>query len=102
MAWGEYGPWIHNPAVRHGRQLIGEAVKRRRHHLALSQTTLGQLAGIPQSTISKFENGRPCGLAWWRFANLVSVLGGIDFGPLGDTTIRAIDRDPQARSEHTG
>lgn len=58
------------------------AVKRRRLRLGLSQTRLGLMTGIHQSTISRFENGKRFGLRWWRFAVLVAVLGGLDFGDL--------------------
>jgi transcriptional regulator with XRE-family HTH domain len=82
MAWSDYGEWLKDPDVRNGMELIGAAVKRRRRQKFLSQVRLAQMTGIPQSTISRFENGRRCGLSWVRFARLVGVLGGLDFGPL--------------------
>jgi transcriptional regulator with XRE-family HTH domain len=83
MAWSDYGEWLSDPNVRLGMALIGAAVKRRRKQNFLSQVQLGRLTGIPQSTISRFENGLRCGLSWVRFARLVGVLDGLDFGPLG-------------------
>src|ERR671924_2396535 len=53
MAWSDYGPWLSDPDVRLGMELIGAAVKRRRRQNYLSQTKLGQMTGIPQSTISR-------------------------------------------------
>jgi transcriptional regulator with XRE-family HTH domain len=82
VAWSDYGEWLTDPDVRKGMELIGAAVKRRRRQKFLSQSRLAQMTGIPQSTISRFENGRRCGLSWVRFARLVGVLGGLDFGPL--------------------
>ncbi|HEV8281795.1 MAG TPA: helix-turn-helix transcriptional regulator [Candidatus Limnocylindrales bacterium] len=82
MAWSDYGEWLADPDVRKGMELIGAAVKRRRRQKFLSQARLAQMTGIPQSTISRFENGRRCGLSWVRFARLVGVLGGLDFGSL--------------------
>lgn len=38
------------------------------------------MTGVDQSTISKLENGRRCGVRWARFAVIVAVLGGLDFG----------------------
>jgi transcriptional regulator with XRE-family HTH domain len=83
MAWSDYGEWLSDPDVRLGMALIGAAVKRRRKQNFLSQVQLGRMTGIPQSTLSRFENGRRCGLSWVRFARLVGVLDGLDFGPLG-------------------
>jgi transcriptional regulator with XRE-family HTH domain len=83
MAWSDYGDWLSDPDVRLGMALIGAAVKRRRKQNFLSQVRLGRMTGIPQSTLSRFENGRRCGLSWVRFARLVGVLDGLDFGPLG-------------------
>jgi transcriptional regulator with XRE-family HTH domain len=82
MAWSDYGEWLSDPGVRLGMALIGAAVKRRRKQNYLSQVQLGRMTGIPQSTLSRFENGRRCGLSWVRFARLVGVLEGLDFGPL--------------------
>jgi DNA-binding XRE family transcriptional regulator len=82
MAWSDYGEWLSDPDVRLGTELIGAAVKRRRRQLYISQSELSRKTGISQSTISRFENGRRCGLSWVRFARLVGALGGLDFGPL--------------------
>ena len=83
MAWSDYAAWLSDPDVRLGMALIGAAVRRRRKQNFLSQVQLGRMTGIPQSTLSRFENGRRCGLSWVRFARLVGVLDGLDFGPLG-------------------
>ena len=82
MAWSDYDKWLTDPDVRLGMELIGAAVKRRRRQNFLTQTQLGRMTGIPQSTLSRFENGRRCGLSWVCFARLVGVLQGLDFGPL--------------------
>jgi transcriptional regulator with XRE-family HTH domain len=82
MGWSDYGEWLSDPDVRLGMELIGAAVKRRRRQNFLSQVQLGRMTGIPQSTLSRFENGQRCGLSWVRFARLVGVLEGLDFGPL--------------------
>ena len=79
-------PWIkdttqaRDPVVQHGMDMLGAAVRRQRLRLHLSQTDLSYRTGIHQSTISRFERGRRCGLRWSRFAKLVAVLGGLDFG----------------------
>jgi transcriptional regulator with XRE-family HTH domain len=83
MGWSDYGQWLSDPDVRLGMELIGAAVKRRRKQNFLSQVQLGRMTGIPQSTLSRFENGQRCGLSWVRFARLVGVLQGLDFGLLG-------------------
>lgn len=79
-------PWIkdttqaRDPIVQRGMDMLGAAVKRQRLRLHLSQTDLSYRTGVHQSTISRFERGRRCGLRWSRFAKLVAVLGGLDFG----------------------
>ena len=75
-----------------GLQMLGAAIKRRRLKLGLSQSRLARMTGIHQSTISRFENGKRFGRRWWRFAVLVAVLGGLDFGDL--TGVRAYGRRP--------
>jgi transcriptional regulator with XRE-family HTH domain len=82
MGWSDYGEWLADPDVKLGMELIGAAVKRRRRQKFLTQRQLANKTSIPQSTISRFENGLRCGLSWIRFARLVGVLGGLDFGPL--------------------
>lgn len=82
MPWTDEGFWIRDPLAYQGMQLLGAALKRRRLKLGLSQTRLGRMTGIDQSTISRFENGKRFGLRWWRFAVMVAVLGGLDFGDL--------------------
>ena len=86
MPWLEDGTRIREPNVQRGMDMLGAAVKRQRLRLHLSQTDLSNRTGIHQSTISRFERGRRCGLRWSRFAKLVAVLGGLDFG----------DREPMA------
>ena len=80
MPWSEDGTRIREPNVQRGMDMLGAAVKRQRLRLHLSQTDLSNRTGIHQSTISRFERGRRCGLRWSRFAKLVAVLGGLDFG----------------------
>ncbi|MGK2851078.1 MAG: helix-turn-helix domain-containing protein [Candidatus Limnocylindrales bacterium] len=82
MPWDEAGIWVRDPLAQPGMVLLGAALKRRRLKLGLSQTRLERMTGIDQTTISRFENGKRCGLRWWRFAVLVAVLGGLDFGDL--------------------
>ena len=80
MPWIEDTTRTRDPVVQRGMDLLGAAVKRQRLRLHLSQTDLSYRTGIHQSTISRFERGRRCGLRWSRFAKLVAVLGGLDFG----------------------
>ena len=80
MPWMEDGTRIREADVQRGMDLLGAAVKRQRIRLHLSQTDLSYRTGIHQSTISRFERGRRCGLRWSRFAKLIAVLGGLDFG----------------------
>lgn len=82
MPWDEEAVWVRDPRAQPGMVLLGAALKRRRLRLGLSQTRLERMTGIDQTTISRFENGKRCGLRWWRFAVLVAVLGGLDFGDL--------------------
>ena len=70
-----------NPRVARGMRRVGDATRRRRQRLGLSQRALGARTGIHQSTISRFEQGERCGLRWARFALLVDALGGLDFDP---------------------
>lgn len=84
MPWDEDLIWARDRLARPGMVLIGAALKRRRLRLGLSQTRLERMTGIDQTTISRFENGKRCGLRWWRFAVLVAVLGGLDFGELSE------------------
>lgn len=81
MGWDDLGK-PRSPEVQRGFDLIGDAIRRRRRVLMLSQRDVERLTGIDQSTISRIENGRRFGLKWPRFARLVAELGGIDFGPL--------------------
>lgn len=82
MPWTDEGFWVNDPLAYQGLQMLGAAIKRRRLKLGLSQSRLARMTGIHQSTISRFENGKRFGLRWWRFAVLVAVLGGLDFGDL--------------------
>lgn len=92
MPWTDEGFWINDPLAYQGLQMLGAAIKRRRLKLGLSQTRLARMTGIHQSTISRFENGKRFGLRWWRFAVMVAVLGGLDFGDLAG--VRAYGRRP--------
>lgn len=72
---------------KHGFELIGVEIKRRRLLLGWSQRTLEAYSGIDQTVISRLENGKQYGMRWSRFARLVDALGGI--GP------SAVRRRPQ-------
>jgi transcriptional regulator with XRE-family HTH domain len=69
-----------DPASERGLKAIGQAVRRRRRQLVLSQRELAVLSGLSQSMISRLETGRLRGLRWRRFARLVDALDGLDFG----------------------
>jgi len=71
--------------------LLGAAVKRQRLRLRLTQLDIEHLTGIDQTTISRFENGRRCGIRWSKFARLVAVLGGLDFSPPPAAGMTGID-----------
>jgi hypothetical protein len=71
-----------SPAEQRGMEIIGAAVRRRRIALGLSQMDLSRRTGIHQSIISRVERAQRWGLAWRRFARLVAMLDGLDFGPL--------------------
>jgi transcriptional regulator with XRE-family HTH domain len=79
MPWDSDKP-PRDPRVQRGMDLMGSALKRRRERLGMSQRELERRTGVDQSTISKFENGRRCGIRWSRFARIVAVLDGLDFG----------------------
>jgi transcriptional regulator with XRE-family HTH domain len=66
------------PEVQRGMDRIGRAINRQRHRIRATQTELGHLTGIDQSTISRIERGQR-GLRWSTFARLVEALGGLDF-----------------------
>jgi len=68
------------PHVQRGMELIGAAARRARRRHGWSQRDLEARTGIDQTTISRFENGLRCGMRWSRFATLVAVLDGLDFG----------------------
>ena len=68
------------PQVQRGMELIGAAARRARRRHRWSQRDLEERTGIDQTTISRFENGLRCGMRWSRFATLVAVLDGLDFG----------------------
>lgn len=70
---------MRDPDAKRGFELIGAAVRRRRVKLGLTQRDLERLTGVHQSTISRLETGDRCGLRWKRFAQIVGVLGGLDF-----------------------
>jgi transcriptional regulator with XRE-family HTH domain len=81
MPWDEEGRRIREPQVQRGMEMVGAAMRRQRIRRRLTQRALQAMTGVHQSTISKFERGRRCGLRWSRFATIVAVLGGLDFGP---------------------
>lgn len=78
MTWETFDSRSASTAAQRGFELIGAAVRRRRHRLYVSQRVLGIHCGIDQSTISRLENGKLGGLRWSRFAVLVYVLGGLE------------------------
>ena len=53
---------------------IGNAVRRARKKLGLSQSQLGDKAGLRQETISLIETGNPA----TRIDTLLSVIGALD------------------------
>jgi transcriptional regulator with XRE-family HTH domain len=61
-----------------GWNLLGAAIRRRRHSLQWTQRVLEAESGIDQTVISRIENGKQYGLRWVRFAELVDALGGLD------------------------
>jgi transcriptional regulator with XRE-family HTH domain len=69
-----------HPEAKSGLVLIGAAIRRKRRKRGLTQRDLERLTGVHQSTISRLETGQRCGLKWSRFARIVGVLGGLDFG----------------------
>jgi hypothetical protein len=69
-----------DPIVQQGWAEIGRIVRQRRLALGWSQRTLRDASGVPQSSISRLENGRLMGLRWARFGRLVASMGGLDPG----------------------
>ena len=65
-----------HPHVVHGMQVIGSWLRAWRRRRGYTQSQLGRLCGLHQSTISRLENGRCAGLRWLRFAALVAALDG--------------------------
>ena len=84
MPWDEVKQ-APEPQVQRGMELIGAAARRARRRHRWSQRDLEARTGIDQTTISRFENGIRCGMRWSRFATLVAVLDGLDFGIPGQT-----------------
>jgi transcriptional regulator with XRE-family HTH domain len=80
MPWNGESQWMADPRAKRGMVLIGAAMRRQRRNRGLSQRELEGLTGIHQSTISRLETGRRCGVRWARFAGIVETLGGLDFG----------------------
>jgi transcriptional regulator with XRE-family HTH domain len=71
-----------DPVQQRGLDIVGAAIKRRRHALGWTQRFLEAQSGLDQMVISRIENGRQYGLRWKRFADLVAALGGFDPAPL--------------------
>src|SRR5262245_29393604 len=69
------------PDEHRGLEMVGEAIKRRRVRLNLTQSELARRTGIHQSVISRIERARRWGLSLRRFGILIAVLGGLDFDP---------------------
>ncbi len=80
MPWAEDGRWVRDPTVQRGMEVLGAAVRRQRERRGMTQRDLQRRNGVHQTTISRFENGRRCGLRLSRFALVVYALGGLDFG----------------------
>ncbi len=62
---------VHDPSL----DAIGIAFRRARAAQRLSQRQLEGMSGVPQSTISRLENGRMPSVRASRLARLVKVLG---------------------------
>ncbi len=80
MTWDSFDVERLDGRTRHGFDLIGQLVRRRRQGLGLSQRQLERLSGVDQTVISRLENGTLGGLRWSRFARLVGALGGLGEG----------------------
>jgi transcriptional regulator with XRE-family HTH domain len=83
MPWNEPNWWMSDPQAKRGMVLIGAALRRQRLNRGWSQRDLEGLTGVHQSTISRLETGQRCGVRWTRFAKMVAILGGLDFGRSG-------------------
>jgi len=79
MSWQEQRPT--DPQQQHGFDLIGASIRRRRLAIGWTQQLLEVYSGLDQTVISRLENGKQHSLRWWRFAELVDALDGLDFGP---------------------
>ena len=91
MGWEQRDASGRDPAIQRGMELLGRALRRQRRRSGLTQRQLGVMTGVDQSTISKFENGRRCGLRWSRFARIVAVLDGLDFDEPPARSILGLD-----------
>jgi transcriptional regulator with XRE-family HTH domain len=67
---------------------IGRALLQARRSRGLSQRRLEALSSVPQSTISRLENGRRAGARISHLARLARVLGRIVIDPPDDPTSR--------------
>lgn len=91
MSWEQRDANGRDLAIQRGMDLLGRALRRQRRRSGLTQRQLGLMTGVDQSTISKFENGRRCGLRWSRFARIVAVLDGLDFDEPPAQSILGLD-----------
>lgn len=65
-----------------GARWVGEAIRRRRWELVMSQRELEARSGVDQTVISRLENGRLKAFRFGQFLALVGALGGLSFDPL--------------------
>ena len=81
--WTPPPPWdpeeraAKDPLAHRGCQILGERIRRRRYQAGYSQRKLGELCGVPQSTISRLENGKLRGISLPKLGRLVAALGGL-------------------------
>jgi hypothetical protein len=78
MAWDNEAVRARRPEEQLGWDIIGAMVRRRRIRLGWSQRDLWRAAGVPQSTVSRLENGKLSGIRFKRFALVVGAMGGLD------------------------
>ena len=67
-----------DPQAQVGCELLGATIRRRRHHIAMSQRRLARICGVSQSMISRLENGKLRGINLKKLGRIVAALGGLE------------------------
>ncbi len=92
--------------MHHATEYISKRLKKARSSKGLSQRKLGELAGVPQSHISKIENGG----VDLRISSLVALARVLDLEltlvprktvPVVSAIVRSAERTPSLSGEHT-